>query len=293
MNKSAKVVALIETLHETDERLAELTAGEVDSVTSGDGRTSLLRQAQNQLRHSEAAKQAVIVQLQSVNEELEAFSYSVSHDLRAPLCHIQGFAELLQEKAGPALSADNLRLLTTIAASADQMQKLINELLEFSRTAHTELQKSDVNVGQLVTDVVGDFRLETAGRDIGWTIHPLPFMWADRALLRLALVNLISNALKYTGARVHTQIEIGCNDDDEDKTVLFIRDNGVGFDQKCADRLFGVFQRMHGAREFAGTGIGLANVRRIIHRHGGRTWAQGVVNVGATFYFSIPKRTKA
>jgi light-regulated signal transduction histidine kinase (bacteriophytochrome) len=289
MNSAAEVAALIATLHSAGQRLEELTAGEVDSVMDRDGRPFLLRHAQEELRRSEAAKQAVILELKSVNEELERFSYSVSHDLRTPLGHIMGFADLLQQGAGPSLSLKHREQLTTISDSAKQMLHLIDDLLAFSRTGHTELTKTRVDIEQLVRDVVGDFQAHTAGRNIAWNIHPLPPVCADRALLRLALVNLISNAVKFTATRTEAQIEIGCAPGESDETVFFIRDNGAGFDARYADKLFGVFQRLHSQGQFEGTGIGLANVQRIVHRHGGRVWAKGAVDAGATFNFSIPQ----
>ncbi len=229
-------------------------------------------------------------QLQTANEELEAFSYSVSHDLRAPLRHVLGFVELLQKDAGPSLSEQNLRHLATIAQSATRMGNLIDDLLAFSRLGQSEMRKTEVNLDQLVQETLSDFRAETKDRSISWEIHPLPAVWADRALLRLVLVNLISNAVKFTGARAEAKIEIGSAPSGDSETVIFIRDNGAGFDPQYAHKLFGVFQRLHAQAEFEGTGIGLANVRRIISRHGGRAWAEGVVNGGATFYFSIPKQ---
>ena len=251
-------------------------------------------------------------QLQAANQELQAFSYSVSHDLRAPLRHVLGFVELLQKDAGPSLSEKNLRHLTTISQSAKQMGNLIDDLLVFSRIGQSEMQKTDVNLDQLVRETLGDFQPETKGRNIVWKIHPLPSVQADRALLRMVLVNLISNAVKFTGARAEARIEIGCLTEKQkaeirkaqsgvpfllsacpistlEETVIFIRDNGAGFDPRYAGKLFGVFQRLHSHDEFEGTGIGLANVQRIIHRHGGRAWAEGAVDGGATFYFSIPK----
>jgi light-regulated signal transduction histidine kinase (bacteriophytochrome) len=249
-------------------------------------------------------------QLQAVNEELEAFSYSVSHDLRAPLRHVMGFVELLQKDAGPALSEKNLGRLATISKSAKRMGSLIDDLLAFSRIGRSEMQLADVNLDELVRDVLGDFQMEMKGRNIAWQIHPLPVMRADRALLRMVLVNLISNAVKFTGTRTEARIEIGCASGGESpprktgvseaavraakavsqgETVVFIRDNGAGFDPEYAEKLFGVFQRLHSQDEFEGTGIGLANIQRIIQRHGGRVWAEGAVGVGATFYFYIPK----
>ena len=230
-------------------------------------------------------------QMQAANEELEAFSYSVSHDLRAPLRHIMGFVQLLQIDAGPALSEKSLRHLATISQSAKHMGNLIDDLLSFSRVGRAELQKTEVNFDELVRETLGDFQAETKNRNIVWNIHPLPPMWVDRVLLRMVLVNLISNAVKFTGARAEAKIEIGCAPDGNGETVIFIRDNGAGFDPRYTDKLFGVFQRLHSQSEFEGTGVGLANVQRTIHRHGGRTWAEGVVDGGATFYFSIPKQT--
>jgi PAS domain S-box-containing protein len=229
-------------------------------------------------------------QLASINDELERFSYSVSHDLRAPVRQIRGFAQLLQQDAGRSLSGKSLKDLTTISELGKRMGDLIDDLLAFSRVGRKELQKREVNLEELVRETLGDFQAETEKRDLGWKIHPLPLVWADPALLRMVLVNLISNAVKFTGARAKAKIEIGCAPNGKKQTVLFIRDNGAGFNQKYAGKLFGVFQRLHSQAEFEGTGIGLANVRRIIDRHGGRVWAEGVVDGGATFYFSLPKQ---
>jgi PAS domain S-box-containing protein len=232
-------------------------------------------------------------QLQAANAELEAFSYSVSHDLRAPLRHVIGFVEMLQNEAGPALSEKSIEYLTTISGAAKRMGTLIDDLLAFSRVGRTELQKADLNLDQLVRETLRDFHGEIKARQIAWKIHPLPAVRADRALLRMVLVNLISNALKFTSGRQEATIEISCDDASADETVIFIRDNGAGFNPKYNEKLFGVFQRLHSQVEFEGTGIGLANVQRIIQRHGGRVWACGVVDGGATFYFSIPKIKKA
>jgi light-regulated signal transduction histidine kinase (bacteriophytochrome) len=232
-------------------------------------------------------------QVRALNAELEAFSYSVSHDLRAPLRHIMGFVQLLQLDAGPSLSEENLLHLTTISDSAKRMGNLIDDLLDFSRVGRGALQKADVNLDDLVRDALGDFQAETQRRSIAWEIHPLPSVRADRALLRLVLVNLMSNAVKFTGHRTMAKIEIGCAPDGNGETVILVRDNGAGFNPKYIKKLFGVFQRLHSQDEFEGTGIGLANVQRIIQRHGGRTWAEGVVDGGATFYFSIPKQMEA
>ena len=230
-------------------------------------------------------------QLQTANEELGGFNYSVSHDLRAPLRRVLGFVKILQEDAGPSLSEESLQHLTTIVQSAKRMGNLIDDLLAFSHAGRAGLQKTLVNLDELVQEVLGDFQGETKERNIAWEIRLLPPVRADRALLRMVLVNLISNAVKFTGARAEAKIEIDSAPSDNDETVIFIRDNGAGFDQQYAEKLFGVFQRLHTEAEFEGTGIGLANVQRIIHRHGGRAWAEGVVDGGATFYFSIPNQS--
>lgn len=231
-------------------------------------------------------------QLEDANKELQAFSSSVSHDLRAPLRHVLGFVDLLQKDAGDSLSEKSRRHLFTIAKAAKRMEALIDDLLVFSRVGRAELQKTNVHLSDLLEECLTDFQSETKERNIVWKIHPMPVVRADHALLRMVLVNLISNAVKFTSGRAETIIEIGCVPGNSNETVVFIRDNGAGFDPKYTDKLFGVFQRLHSHEEFEGTGIGLANVQRIIYRHSGRTWAEGVVNGGATFYFSLPKRTE-
>jgi light-regulated signal transduction histidine kinase (bacteriophytochrome) len=228
-------------------------------------------------------------ELQAANEEMEGFSYSVAHDLRAPLRHVMAFVELLQKDAGPSLSETNREHLTMIARASKRMGGLIDDLLAFSRVGRAEMQTTECNLNQLVQETLRDFQADTKERNIVWEIHPLPSVRADSSLLRLVLVNLISNAVKFTGNRTAAKIEIGCAPDEKGETVIFIRDNGAGFDPEYAEKLFGVFQRLHSQDEFEGTGIGLANVQRIIKRHGGRVWAEGVVDAGATFYFSIPK----
>jgi signal transduction histidine kinase len=229
-------------------------------------------------------------ELESANKELEAFSYSVSHDLSTPLRHIEGFAEILGESAGATLSEKDRHYLDLISDSAGQMQHLIDDLLDFSRTGRTEMRRAQVNLQDLLEDVIRKLQPETEGRNIVWKKKSLPQVQADPSLLQQVLSNLLLNAIKYSRARDPAKIEIGCLGGEESKeTVIFVRDNGVGFDMRYADRLFGVFQRLHRKEEFEGTGIGLANVRRIIARHGGRTWAEGKVDEGAAFYFSLPR----
>lgn len=246
------------------------------------------KRAQEQIvkLHSDLQKHAA--QLEMANKELEAFSYSVSHDLRAPLRHIDGFVKLLQKQANEKLDERGQRFLHIIADSARQMGMLIDDLLIFSRMSRTELRHAKVSLDALVHEAIHGLQNETSGRPIQWTIASLPEVEADPAMLRQVWVNLIANAVKYSRPRTPAEIEIGCNTDDGE-FVFFVRDNGVGFDMQYAHKLFGVFQRLHRAEEFEGTGIGLANVRRIIHRHGGRTWAEGKLDGGATFFFSLPK----
>jgi signal transduction histidine kinase/DNA-binding response OmpR family regulator len=226
-------------------------------------------------------------QLEAANQDLEAFAYSISHDLRAPLRHIDGFLELLRKKIAPTLDEQGQHYMGAIAESAKRMELLIDDLLSFSRMGRHELFKEPVDLTALAQEVIQDFEQEARGRNIYWRAAELPVVSGDRALLRMVLVNLLSNALKFTQPRDQAEIEIGFTRGNSE-TVFFVRDNGVGFDMQYVDRLFGVFQRLHHADEFEGTGIGLANVRRIIQRHGGRTWAEGEVDRGATFYFSLP-----
>jgi len=227
-------------------------------------------------------------ELEGANRELEAFSYSVSHDLRAPLRHIEGFVEILLAHRSPSLDEDAGKHLQTIADAAKQMGRLIDDLLTFSRTARTELNKTKVSLKDLVTDVVRDLRHDTEDRQIEWSIAQLPGVEADPALIRQVMLNLLQNALKYTRTRKVACIQVASRAG-ESEDIIFVHDNGVGFDPRYAHKLFGVFQRLHRASDFEGTGIGLANVRRIIARHGGRTWAEGELDKGATFYFSLPK----
>ncbi len=226
--------------------------------------------------------------LEAANAELEAFSYSVSHDLRAPLRHVHGFASLLEQHAGSTLDDKGRRLLHTIRDAAKQMGTLIDDLLAFSRAGRTPLQPVEVAHDALLAGVIRDGRYEN-GHPIIWEISPLPAVRADPAMLRQVWSNLIENAVKYSRKNAHPRIVIGSETNPEKNEAIFsVRDNGVGFDPAYADKLFGVFQRLHSPAEFEGTGIGLANVRRIVARHGGRTWAESGLGAGATFFFTLP-----
>ncbi len=227
-------------------------------------------------------------QLLASNQELEAFAYSVAHDLRAPIRHMDGFANLLLSRIGPQLDDTAARYVHIIQESATKMSRLIDDLLDLSRTGRTVLQPVRVELGELVREVQQDLTSTLPDRPITWSIGQLPTVQADRGLLRIVLVNLLSNAVKYTAPRPQAHIEVDATTQNGE-VVVQVHDDGVGFDMRYVGKLFGVFQRLHSDEEFEGTGIGLATVRRIIARHGGRVWAQGEVNHGATISFSLPR----
>jgi K+-sensing histidine kinase KdpD len=231
-------------------------------------------------------------ELETSNNELESFAYSVSHDLRAPLRHVVGFSELLQKHASSALDEKSRRYTQTILESAKRMGNLIDDLLAFSRIGRAETKKSLVSLDQLVKEALAEIGQDTKGRDIVWKIDPLPVCYGDRSMLRLVIVNLLANAVKFTRMRARAEIEIGYVDG-ENEIQAFVKDNGAGFDMQYVNKLFGVFQRLHLPEDFEGTGIGLATVRRIIHHHGGEVRAEGAVDHGATFTFTLPKAEAA
>ncbi len=230
--------------------------------------------------------QARTAELTATNKELESFTYSVAHDLRAPLRHMDAFAKILQEDFAAALPAQAQQYIEKIRRGSRNMSLLVDDLLNLARVGRQELQCQPIALGGLVNQVVADLQGETSGRSIEWRIQPLPTVECDSGLIRQVFANLLSNALKYTRPRPCAIIEVGCLKRDGD-TALFVRDNGVGFSMKYADKLFGLFQRLHRSEDFEGTGVGLATVDRIVRKHGGSVWAEGVVGKGATFYFTL------
>jgi light-regulated signal transduction histidine kinase (bacteriophytochrome) len=228
--------------------------------------------------------QQINAQLEAANKELEAFTYSVSHDLRAPLRHIDGFARILREDYGPQLDSPAQHYLDRVQQGAGQMGQLIEDLLAFSRTARQSIRRQSVSLQQLVEEV--QQTLDTGDRRIEWRLHLLPVAPCDPVLMKQVLLNLLANAVKFTRPRERAVIEVGA-ESRNGQPVLYVRDNGVGFPMKYADKLFGVFQRLHRQEDFEGTGVGLAIVQRIIHKHGGRVWAESELDRGATFYFTL------
>jgi light-regulated signal transduction histidine kinase (bacteriophytochrome) len=225
-------------------------------------------------------------ELMAVNQELQSFNYSVSHDLRAPLRHIDGFSKILLEEHGTQIPAEAQRYLNLICAGAQRMGRMVDELLDLSRTSRTELARRPTMLISLVEDVLEELGPELRDREIEWRVGELPFVECDPNLTRQVFANLLGNAVKFTRPRKPAVIEVG-QVRRPGQPVLFVRDNGVGFSPQYADKLFGVFQRLHRREDFEGTGVGLATVQRIIHKHGGRIWAEAELDRGATFYFTL------
>ena len=227
-------------------------------------------------------------QLEAANRELEAFSYSVSHDLRTPLITIEGFVRLLLKRYSPQLDEKGQQFLNAIQKSTKQMGQLINDLLALSRLKRQEYSVTPINMGELSKTVLAELKMINPGRKLKFIAEELPLTQGDASLMHQVFMNLLSNAIKFSRKRDVAIIEVGGFEGKEENTY-YVKDNGVGFDIQDADKLFGVFQRLHSADEYEGTGIGLAIVQRIITRHGGRVWAEGKVDEGATFYFTLPK----
>jgi light-regulated signal transduction histidine kinase (bacteriophytochrome) len=261
------------------------------------------RRVEGDLRHSRDALEVEVEQrrvlnvelekrsdeLQATNKELEAFAYSVSHDLRAPVRHIAGFTEMLQKHADPVLDDKSRHHINMVLDSANRMGSLVDDLLAFSRIGRAETQMTTIKLEPLVQGVISELEPDTQDRKIAWRIGSLPICYGDPAMLRLVFANLVSNAVKFTRTRPQAEIEIDSLNHKPGEVVVMVKDNGVGFDMKYKDKLFGVFQRLHSREAFEGTGIGLATVQRIVHRHGGRVWAEASIDRGAAFYVALPK----
>jgi PAS domain S-box-containing protein len=249
------------------------------------------KQAQESLRRLNADLEDRVrrrtIQLQAAIDELEAFSYSVSHDLRAPLRSIAGFSQALLEDAGTALPADAKEDLTRIRAATQRMGHLIDDLLSLAMLSRAPLTREPVDLSDLATRILGELGSQSPHRSVAGTVAANMTAAGDPRLLRVVLENLLTNAWKFTSRREHACIEVGYTDREDVATVFYVRDNGVGFDARYADKLFGPFQRLHHVRDFPGTGIGLATVRRIVQRHGGRVWAESQVGQGASFFFTL------
>ena len=290
---------LTRPLGEVTHAAEALTAGDLDqrvSVRRDDelGRlarsfNTMAEQVSRSHHHLEAQVAQRTKALEGTNAELEAFSYSVSHDLRAPLRAVHGFARILLEDHHAQLDPEAQRLLGVIDQNTRRMGQLIDDLLAFSRLGRKEIAAGLVDMEELARTVADEVRRTDAGRKgaLAIQIDPLPPVHGDRALLRQVMSNLLQNAAKFTRDRAEARVEVGSQRDGE-QTVYFVKDNGAGFDARYADKLFGVFQRLHSTEQFDGTGVGLAIVKRIVQRHGGRVWAEGKVNHGATFFFTLP-----
>jgi PAS domain S-box-containing protein len=282
------------TFHDRDRNLRGVFAAARD-ITERKRFERTLRETNVELETARAAVEVRISErtadLVSANKELEAFAYSVSHDLRAPLRHLDGFADLLRRNCYQQLDGPGQRYLDKITASAQRMGILIDDLLAFSHLLRADVSKTHVSLQGIQEEVRRELEPELAGRSVVWTIGDLPDVYGDRSMLRQVFVNLLSNAVKYTRDRPEARIEIGCQGSTEEEATVFVRDNGAGFEMQYVHKLFEVFQRLH-SDEFEGTGIGLAIVRRIVERHGGRVWAQGAVDLGATFYCSLGLKRK-
>jgi signal transduction histidine kinase len=256
---------------------------------SNEALESEIRERKRSLEKIESLNQELVLQttkIEASNKELESFAYSVSHDLRAPLRHIDGYVDLLRENS--TSGEEGKRYMNVISDSARQMGVLIDNLLAFSRMSRSALQPDWVDTTALIMQVRDELALDMRGRNIEWKMEAMPRVYADQALFKQVWINLLDNAIKYTRNRDEAEISIGCKES-PDEFEFYVKDNGAGFDMKYADKLFGIFQRLHFKEEFEGTGIGLANVQRILSRHGGKIRATGEINAGATFYFTLPK----
>jgi light-regulated signal transduction histidine kinase (bacteriophytochrome) len=269
-----------------DVRLSPLETAEGTLISGAIRDITERKRAEAQLQQLNAELKEHALALESANRELEAFTYSVSHDLRAPLRHMDGFSKILAEEFAPHLPAEGQRMVGRIRASARHAGELVDDLLGLSRVGRTELKLEIVGLKGVVEGAVRNLEREAQGREIEWRVGELPFVECDAGLIQQVFANLLSNALKFTRPRAKALIEVGTRKQDGE-TLVFVRDNGVGFSMKYADKLFGVFQRLHRAEDFEGTGVGLATVQRIVHKHGGRVWAEAELDKGAMFSFTL------
>ena len=279
-DRTAELRVAHNELRKTNSELMQLTLELEERVAQ---RTEEIRKLNQELEERVRERTA---DLEASNKDLEAFTYSVSHDLRAPLRHIDGFSKLLLEEDCAGLTEDSKRYLARIREGTKQMGLLVDDLLNLARVGRSELTRQVTGLSSLAREVAEEIKRENPERQIEWKIEPLPFIECDPGLMKQVFVNLLSNAAKYTRPRPQARIEIGVLKE-KGQPVIFVRDNGVGFSMKYADKLFGVFQRLHRAEDFEGTGIGLATVQRILHKHGGHAWAHSELDKGATFYFTL------
>jgi PAS domain S-box-containing protein len=286
-------VNLLEDMSNERNRLEQTQKATLNILEDFDEEKAKLQQLQHALMNiledvevERAKADQSRVLLEAVNRELEAFSYSVSHDLRAPLRAISGFAQAVVEDYAPRLDDEGKRFLGLIQDNAHRMGQLIDDLLTFSRLGRQQLMEAQIDMGALAQAVFEELLAQHPGREIRFMVHDVPPALGDRAMIRQVLVNLLSNAIKFTRPRAEAVVEFGYSRQ-HGRGAYYVKDNGVGFDMQYAGKLFGVFQRLHAVTEFEGTGVGLAIVYRIITRHGGRVWAQGEVDKGAAFYFTL------
>jgi PAS domain S-box-containing protein len=266
--------------------LSPLQTEEGTLISSAIRDVSTRRRAEEEIRKLNSELSQKLAELGIVNRDLESFSYSVSHDLRAPLRHIDGFARILKEEHASRLSEEGNRYLDRVLQAANHMGHLVDDLLNLARIGRKEVLRQRVRLAELIREAMADLPPEASERGIEWRIEPLAEAECDPGLVKLVLVNLLSNAVKFTKDRQPAVIEVGTRDTERGKAFM-VRDNGVGFDPKYADKLFGVFQRLHRQEDFEGTGIGLATVQRIVHRHGGEVWAESAPGRGAAFFFTL------
>jgi signal transduction histidine kinase len=291
---------ILEDFSKEKERLEETQSATLNLLEDFDAERSKAEDVSRELRESVELLGVAKEAAEESNRQLETFSYSVAHDLRAPLRHISGFSQMLAEELGSTLSPDAQHYLQRIQTGAQRMGLLVDELLNLARLGRHALRLQPVRLNSIVAEVIAILQPESAGRQVEWVIAELPAVECDPVLVKQIFQNLLANALKFTRPRAdqnakagspavpsHTVIEVSHKEEEDGQAVFRVRDNGVGFNMKYVDKLFGVFQRLHRVEDFEGTGIGLATVQRIVHKHGGRVWAQGEPGKGAAFYFTL------